>query len=87
MKTKKQIIRKIYYLFGIFTILLLAHPVRAQSTNANEFWISTNATGNMLSSGAGGTIDSPLDGSTQPNFDANMDGLPQNSTIHVMAGT
>src|SRR6202012_2665498 len=56
-------------------------------TNANEFWISTNATGNLLSSGAPGTLDSPLDGSTQLKFDDNMNRLPAYSTIHIMAGT
>jgi len=87
MKIKSKIIYNINAMLGIFAILLLAHPAKAQIKNANEFWISTNATGNMLSSGAGGTIDSPLDGSTQPHFDANMDDLPPNSIIHVMAGT
>jgi len=68
-------------------LLLAPRPANARTTNACEFWIGTNATGNMLSGGAGGTIDRPLDGSTQSHFDANMDALPPNSTIHVRAGT
>ncbi|HEX9046499.1 MAG TPA: hypothetical protein VF988_05685 [Verrucomicrobiae bacterium] len=51
-----------------------------------EFWVSTNATANFYPAAAG-TIDSPLDGSSQANFDANVNGLPENSTIHILAGT
>lgn len=51
----------------------------------NEFWISTNATGKMYPQG--GTLDDPLDGSTEARFDTNMNRLPPDSTIHILAGT
>jgi hypothetical protein len=84
--TDMKILTKLQQLPVILAIGLMASPAGAQITNNSEFWISTNATGNLLSSGAPGNITSPLDGSSQANFDANMDALPQNSTIHVMAG-
>jgi hypothetical protein len=63
---------------------LLAFSAVAQIQYSNEFWISTNATGNTYPSG--GTLDNPLDGSTEANFDHNMNSLPQNSTIHILPG-
>ena len=50
-----------------------------------DFWISTNATGNMYPSG--GTRAHPLDGSTRTKFDVNMANLPAQSTIHILPGT
>lgn len=63
----------------------LAFTATAQIQYSNEFWISTNATGNLYPTG--GTLASPLDGSSQANFDTNMERLPANSTIHILAGT
>lgn len=68
--------------------VLTFESVHAAGTNIpTEFWISTNATGNFITAGAGGTLDDPLDGSSQFNFDTNMNNLPPNSTIHILAGT
>jgi hypothetical protein len=87
---------------AILASLLLAMPVSAQVlvTNtsgyefSNEFWISANATGyiygetNIYPTNTFiGTLQSPLDGSTQVKFDSNMNALPPNSTIHLLAGT
>ena len=57
----------------------------AQVQNPHEYWISPLATGNMYPNG--GTLDYPLDGSTEAKFDANMKNLPENSAIHILAGT
>lgn len=57
---------------------------------ALEFWISTNTTAEFLTKGAGGTggtLDRPLDGSSQTNFDHIMADMPSFSTIHILAGT
>ncbi|HTR41471.1 MAG TPA: hypothetical protein VMH87_07625 [Pseudomonadales bacterium] len=64
--------------------LLLALHATAQIQYSNEFWISTNATGNIYPSG--GTLDNPLDGSTESNFTANVYALPPNSVIHLLPG-
>lgn len=73
---------------AILTSMLVAFSAKATGTGfTNEFWISTNATGNFYSSGALGTLDNPLDGSTASNFDANMASLPAYSAIHILAGT
>ena len=77
----KKILLKIVALAG----LLSALNVEAQIQYSNEFWISTNATGNIYPSG--GTLANPLDGSTPSNFNANMSSLPPYSTIHILAGT
>lgn len=69
----------------VLTGSLFALTAAAQVQYANEFWISTNATGYMYPSG--GTLSNPLDGSTTTNFDRNMNNLPPNSTIHLLAGT
>ena len=56
----------------------------------NEYWISTNATGNYFTNAAqysGGTLDNPLDGSTQQAFDFNMSKMPPNSVVHLLPGT
>jgi hypothetical protein len=58
-------------------------PVSAQSST--EVWISTAATGNMYPTG--GTLENPLDGSTEATFDANMNRLPMNCVIHILSGT
>ena len=67
------------------TGVLFALDATAQTQYAKEFWISTNATGNMYPTG--GTLSNPLDGSTEAKFDVNMRQLPQNCVIHILAGT
>ena len=55
-----------------------------------EYWISTNSTGNYFTNAthySGGTLDNPLDGSTQQTFDFNMSNMPPNSVIHLLPGT
>ena len=64
---------------------LLAFSATAQIQYSNEFWISTNATGNIFPNG--GTLNSPLDGSTEATFDTNMNSLPAHSLVHILAGT
>jgi hypothetical protein len=68
-----------------YLFLLLA--VSAKCGVANEYWISTNATGLFVRGGMGGTLEHPLDGSTVSNFDFNMSKMPPNSVIHLLAGT
>jgi hypothetical protein len=72
-----------------FTLACLFFLQRAEASIqfSNEFWISTNANGNMFVNGTGGTLDNPFDGSTVSNFDVNMNSFPPNSTIHILAGT
>lgn len=62
--------------------LLLTQPARADTANANEFWISPNPDTQNL-----GTLADPFDGSTREKFDAAMNRLPPNSVIHLLAGT
>jgi hypothetical protein len=72
------------------TLLLGTMTLQAGTQLANEFWVSTNATGNFPWNGTGGTLDSPYDGSTQYNFDHVMHDLcwmQTNRTIHILAGT
>lgn len=76
----KKILAKLTVIAGV----LLAFTVSAQIQYSNEFWISTNATGNIYPNG--GTLDSPLDGSTEATFDTNMYALPPNSVIHLLPG-
>src|ERR1700744_5519881 len=77
--------KKIFTQMIVLAGALLAFSATAQIQYSNEFWISTNATGNMYPSG--GTLASPLDGSTRANLDQNMNNLPANSAIHIMPGT
>ena len=80
----KSILTKAAVLAGA----LLTLTATAQQQYQNEFWISTNATGVMYPNPTnGGTLDNPLDGSTEATFDSNMDSLPTNSTVHILAGT
>jgi hypothetical protein len=51
-----------------------------------EYWISTNATGNVLGFSTNNPLNT-LDGSNETNFDRNMNDLPANFTIHLMPGT
>jgi hypothetical protein len=83
MKTKFDLIYGIITAIIIFATMTCAPKAMALgTTNSNEFWISTNAaTANI------GTLNDPLDGSTQAKFDAAMNGIPPNSTIHILAGT
>ena len=64
----------------LFAVLLTYSSAATQFTN--EFWISTN----VISGGGLGTLDSPFDGSTT-NFDLRMTNMPENCTIHLLAGT
>jgi len=82
MKTNLKLVHKLFAAFAVLVLLFLRHSTMAATTNANEFWISTNTTTANL-----GTITDPFDGSTQVKFDAAMGNLPPNSTIHIMAGT
>jgi hypothetical protein len=77
----KQALIKLIVLTGILFDLAAA----AQVQYAHEFWISSIATGNIYPSG--GTLANPLDGSTEAKFDENMKNLPENSVIHILAGT
>jgi hypothetical protein len=70
----------------IITLLLfITYSVIASTTIPNEYWISPVPTGNIVP--MGGTIDNPLDGSNNTNFDLNMGLIPANSTIHLLTGT
>ena len=81
--------------FECLAVCLAVCSGQGAPQNPNEYWISTNATGNFLShvSRAGavdlisGTANNPLDGSTWTNFDYNMNQIPPHSMIHLMAGT
>jgi len=77
----KNILSKIVVLTGVLFTL----TATAQIQYSNEFWISTNATGNIYPA-SGGTLDSPLDGSTEDNFTTNVYALPPNSVIHLLPG-
>ena len=82
MKTRFKSFENIHTVLGILTAMLLLQTVSAETQFANEFWISTSTnTANL------GTLDNPYDGSTQLKFDAAMNNLPANSTIHILAGT
>ncbi len=63
---------------SILSILFITFSAIGQIQYSNEFWISTNATGNIYPSSlgtGGGTLANPLDGSTEANFDSNMHAL------------
>ncbi len=77
----KAVLAKIAFLTGVLFTLTAA----AQTRYSNTVWISTNATGNLYPNG--GTLDSPLDGSTAANFDYNISNLPPYCTIHLLPGT
>jgi hypothetical protein len=49
---------------------------------ANEIWISVRTDGNAGT----GTADDPFDGSTELKFDALLQSLPANTTIHLLPG-
>jgi hypothetical protein len=83
LKNMKNICAKLTILAGLLTVF----SAGAATSITNEFWISPYATGNFYTNGFGGTIDGPLDGSSQANFDYNLNSLPANSTIHILAGT
>jgi hypothetical protein len=73
---------------SIIILLLFVVTAGAETQYTNEVWISTNATGNFYGvGGKSGTLDNPLDGSSQTNFDLNMASIPQNTAIHILAGT
>ena len=64
-------------LFAVFT-----SDSFGATTFTKEFWISTNTvTGDL------GTLDDPYDGSTATKFDARMAAMPENCTVHILAGT
>jgi Right handed beta helix region len=75
-------LRKNSALAAILFTALLTRTTQAETEIDNEFWISTNTnTANL------GTLDNPFDGSTATKFDSVMNGMPLNSTIHILAGT
>jgi len=70
----------------VFILLLLSiNYILASTSIPNEYWVSTVNTGNIFPTN--GTIDNPLDGSNNTNFDLNMGLIPANSTIHLLTGT
>ena len=82
----KHIYRNLITIFILFSTFVAVGQIQY----SNEFWISTNANGNIYPGSlgtSGGTLANPLDGSTEANFDNNMQHLPANSTIHIMPGT
>src|ERR1700733_9139292 len=83
LKTMKNICAELAVLAGLLTVF----SAGAATAITTEFWISPYATGNFYTNGFGGTINGPLDGSSQANFDDNINSLPNNSTIHILAGT
>jgi hypothetical protein len=94
MKANSIHARILIIVLSAANFLLLSNCARASAMQyTNEFWISTNATGNFYFTPSGtvtanvGTIDNPYDGSSQANFDTNMNSFPPNTTIHIMAGT
>jgi len=89
-KTSMPDFKVVAHKIAVLTILMAAFAASAEIQYANEFWVSTNATGNFPSNGKGGTLDNPYDGSTQANFDMVMHDLcwlQNNRTIHIMPGT
>lgn len=78
---------KIIRNFALAAFFLAAWFTMAGRATAREFWISTNATGNFHWLWASGKMNHPLDGSTQRNFDKNMNSLPANSIVHLSPGT
>ena len=77
--------KKVLINFIILTGALFALTATAQIQYSNEFWISTNATGNIYPA-SNGSLASPLDGSTEANFTTNVYALPPNSVIHILPG-
>lgn len=77
---------RLFVMCVIAVFVAMAFGALASTAITNEFWISTAPNGNLYANGATGTIDNPLDGSSQTNFDYNMQCLPPNSTIHIMGG-
>lgn len=89
MKTEFATMKNIFTSLVILAGIFITFTAGAQIQYSNEFWISTNATGNFPASGTGGTLDSPYDGSTAANFDSCMNYLCNahpNSTIHILTG-
>jgi hypothetical protein len=64
------------------TLLAFAVFETPASASDNDYWISTNMDSSNL-----GTADNPYICNTQPAFDLTMNSLPENSTIHILAGT
>jgi hypothetical protein len=64
----------IFFAFGAFEI--------KAAEKGNEYWVSTNEDSDNL-----GTLDNPYICDTQSKFDDTMNSLPENSTIHILAGT
>jgi hypothetical protein len=96
MNTKRNPIRGIDILLGVFLVTLLILTASAETQFTNEFWISTVVQTNGGTNGVygSGTLDCPYDGSTQDRFDHVMHKLcgvnwyppVQNTTIHILAG-
>jgi hypothetical protein len=66
----------------IFAGALIALTSMGSAAITNEFWVSTSTnTANL------GTQSNPYDGSTQPKFDAVINHLSANATLHILGGT
>jgi hypothetical protein len=74
--------KKNLFFFAITACVLFTLNITAETIVTNEFWICNNPdTANL------GTLDNPFDGSTRAKFDAIMNLMPPNATIHILAGT
>lgn len=75
-------------IFGLFIMLFLTSSTIATVINTNEYWIGPFHNGNIIGSRANiGRMATQLDGSSQTNFDYNMNNLPPNAIIHILNGT
>src|SRR5215469_11296901 len=74
--------RILFFLFAITAGVLFTLNIAAETIITNEFWIC-----NSTNTANRGTLDNPYDGSTRVKFDAIMNAMPPNSTIHILAGT
>jgi hypothetical protein len=83
MKLKLSSIGNVHTTLVVLSLALLAQTTSAETWFTNEVWVSPIAQTN----GGNGTLDYPYDGSTQAKFDALMNNLPANTTIHLLAGT
>ena len=69
-------------LLALTLCMLFALKGMAETIIPNEFWICDRTNTENL-----GTMDNPFDGSTEAKFDAIMGQMPQNATVHILAGT
>ena len=94
-KAGRKLLKTVFATLCAGSLVLGGGNARAEAQFGGEFWVSTNATSMIYSGGVvysngvavvGGTLDNPLDGSSQANFDQNMNNLPPGATIHILAG-